>query len=68
MMEKYSSLQSATLMYFWLHYSNENHTEKIPVAVQNIDHLLRMASEINESDKYISFCFLMVLELMIMNT
>ena len=35
-----------TFIYFWLNYSNENHIERIPVGVKNIDHLFRMASEI----------------------
>ena len=39
-------------MYFWLNYSDgNNHIERIPVAVKNIDQLFRMASEILESDK-----------------
>ena len=37
-------------MYFWLNYSDKNHIERIPVAVKNIDHLFRMASEIIEVD------------------
>ena len=33
-------------MYFWLNYCNENnHIEKIPVAVKNIDNLFDLASE-----------------------
>ena len=31
-------------MYFWLNYCNENHIEKIPVAVENIDQLFNLAS------------------------
>ena len=38
-------------MYFWLDYGNENHVKRIPVAVKNIDHLFRMASEIIEADR-----------------
>ena len=48
-------------MYSWLNYCDENHIERIPVAVKDIDHLfnlagkiikaVRMASEIIESDK-----------------
>ena len=34
-----------TFMYFWLNYCNENHIERIPVAVKNIDHLFNLASE-----------------------
>ena len=37
-------------MYFWLNYCDKNHIERIPVAVKNIDHLSRMASEIIEAD------------------
>ena len=37
-------------MYSWLNYRDGN-IERIPVAVKNIDHLFRMASEIIESDK-----------------
>ena len=37
--------------YFWLNYCDENHIERIPVAVGNIDHLFNMASEIIEADK-----------------
>ena len=37
-------------MYFWLNYCDENHVERIPVAVKNIDHLFRMATEIIEAD------------------
>ena len=41
-----------TFMYFWLNYSDgNNHIERIPVAVKNIAHLFRMASEITKSDK-----------------
>ena len=40
-----------TFMYFWLNYSGgDNHIERIPVAVKNIDHLFHIASEILESD------------------
>ena len=34
-----------TFMYFWLNYCNENHIERIPIAVKNIDHLFNLASE-----------------------
>ena len=50
-MEIYSSLQPVTFMYFWQNYCNENHIERIPVAVKNIDHLFNLASEIIEADK-----------------
>ena len=47
MIETYSSFQ-----YFWLTYCNENHhIERIPVAVKDIHHLFRMASEIIEADR-----------------
>ena len=39
-------------MYFWLNYCDENHhIERIPVAVQNIDHLFNLASEIIEAER-----------------
>ena len=45
-----------TFMYFWLNYSDKNnHIDRIPVAVKNIDHLLRMTSEIIESEKLFLF-------------
>ena len=50
-MEAYSSLQPATFMFFWLNYCDENHIERIPVAVKNIDHLFNLASEIIETDR-----------------
>ena len=37
-------------MYFWLNYCNKNHIERVPVAVENIDHLFNMASEIIKGD------------------
>ena len=50
-METYSLQEPiASLQYFWLNYCNEN-IERIPVAVKNIDHLFRMASEIIEADR-----------------
>ena len=50
-METYSSFQkSVTFMYFWLNYCDKNHIERIPVAVENIAHLFRLASEIIEAD------------------
>ena len=33
-------------MYFWLNYCHENHFERIPVAVKNIDRLFHMVFEI----------------------
>ena len=51
-METYSSLQKPiAFMYFWLNYCNENHIERIPVAVKNMDHLFNLASEIIEADR-----------------
>ena len=38
-------------MYFWLNYCNENHIERIPIGVKNIDHLFNMASEIIDADR-----------------
>ena len=38
-------------MYIWLNYCDENHIERIPVAVKNIDHLFNLASEIIEADR-----------------
>ena len=52
-MKIYSSFQKPVVfMYFWLNYYNENHRiERIPVAVENIDHLFNLASEIIEADR-----------------
>ena len=49
-MRTYSSLQPATFMYFWLNYC-ENHIERIPVAVKNIDHLFNLVSKIIKADR-----------------
>ena len=38
-------------MYFWLNFCDENHVERIPIAVKNIDHLFHLASEIIEADR-----------------
>ena len=38
-------------MYFCLNYCDENHVERIPIAVQNINHLFHLASEIIEVDR-----------------
>ena len=38
-------------MYFRLNYCDENHIERIPIAVENIDYLFRLASEIIEADR-----------------
>ena len=42
-------------MYFWLNYCDENYVERIPIAVKNIDHLFRMATEIIEADRLYLF-------------
>ena len=40
-----------TFMYFWLKYCNKNHhIERNPVAVENIDHLFNLASEMVGAD------------------
>ena len=38
------------LMYFWLNYCDENHVERIAIAVKNINHLFHLTSEIIETD------------------
>ena len=51
-METYFSFQKpVTCVFFWLNYCDKNHTERIPVAVKDIDHLFRLASEIIEADR-----------------
>ena len=40
-----------TFMYFWLNYCDENHIERIPVGVKDIDHLFNIAGEIIEADR-----------------
>ena len=45
-METYFSFQ-----YFWLNHCDENHIERIPVAMKDIDHFFNMASGIIEADK-----------------
>ena len=53
MMKTYSSSRKlVTFMYFWLNYCDENHIEKISVAVKDIDHLFRLASEIIKADNF----------------
>ena len=37
-------------MYFWLSYLDENHIERISIAVKNIGHLIHLASQIIEAD------------------
>ena len=48
-METYSSFQKP-FKYFWLHYCNENHFERIPVAVKDVDHHFNLASEMIKVD------------------
>ena len=36
-------------MYFWLNYCDENHVERIPTAVKNINHLIE-----SDEDEYLS--------------
>ena len=50
-MEMYSLQIPIAFMYFWLYYSDENHIERIRVAVKNIDHFFNLASEIIETDR-----------------
>ena len=51
-METCSSFQEpVTFMYFWLNYCDKNHIERIPIALKDIDHLFRLASEIIEADR-----------------
>ena len=38
-------------MYFWLNYCDENHIERIPIAVENIGHLFHLASQIIKVDR-----------------
>ena len=39
------------LTYFWLNYCDENHIQRIPVTVKNIDHLFHLASQIIKADR-----------------
>ena len=51
MLKTYSSSQKpAVFMYFWTNYCHENHIERIPVGVKNIDHLFNLVSEIIEAN------------------
>ena len=38
-------------IYFWLNHCGENLIKKTPIAVENIDHLFRLASAIIEADR-----------------
>ena len=42
-------------MYFWLNYCDKNHIRRIPIAVKDVDHLLRLASEIIDADNLYLF-------------
>ena len=44
------TMEPVTFMYFWLNYCDD-HIERIPIAVKNIDHLFNLTSEITEADK-----------------
>ena len=44
-----------TFMYFWMNYCNENHIERIPVAVKNMHHVFRAATEIIGADRLYLF-------------
>ena len=44
-------------MYFWLNYCDENHVERIPIAVKIINHLFHLASEIMDADTLNLFLF-----------
>ena len=58
MMETYSPLQRATFVYFWLDYCDENHIERIPIAVDIIGYLFHLASQIIEADRlHLFFAF-----------
>ena len=51
-METYFLLQKPIgFIYFWLNYCDENHIERIHIAVENIDHLFRLASQTIEADR-----------------
>ena len=55
-MKRYSSFQKpVTFMYFWLNYCDKNHIEGIPIAMKDIDHLFRLASEIIEVSSVFAF-------------
>ena len=53
-MKTYSSLQKPiAFMFYWLNYCDENnHTERIPVVVKNIDQFFNLATEIIEADRF----------------
>ena len=39
------------LMYFWLYHCDENHIERISIAVKNIGHLFHLVSQIIKADR-----------------
>ena len=42
-------------MYFWLNYCDKNHIRRIPIAAKDVDHLLRLASEIIDANNLYLF-------------
>ena len=50
-METYSGEPVTTFMYFWLNCCEENHNERIPIVVKNIDDLFNLAAEIIKADR-----------------
>ena len=54
-METNSFHKPVVFMYFWLNYCNENHIERIPIRVKNIDHLFNLAREMIEADRLYLF-------------
>ena len=45
-------------MYFWLNYCDENHIERIPLVMKNINVLFTLASEMIEDDRlHLFFAF-----------
>ena len=39
-------------MYFWLNYCDENHIERIPIVMKNINLLFHLVSEMIEADRF----------------
>ena len=46
----YTLQKPVTFMYFCLNYCDENHTERSPVAVKDMDHLFNLAGKIIKAD------------------
>ena len=44
-------METYLFQYFWSNYCDENHIERMPVAVKNIEHLFNLASEIIKADR-----------------